>query len=133
MVSLLLVQSLNIPIISIPTLEATAYNMNFTEKLICPIMDARRHQVYTGIFRCKETTLEAVMPSNAMALEDLLSELNKLGEEFDRYKIRWDRLAKSIQTVNKEVEDVQITSDKISKKFNKISGVEIEKISTEQK
>jgi tRNA threonylcarbamoyladenosine biosynthesis protein TsaB len=73
--------ALNIPIISIPTLEATAYNMNFTEKLICPIMDARRHQVYTGIFRCKETTLEAVMPSNAMALEDLLSELNKLGEE----------------------------------------------------
>ena len=73
--------ALNIPIISIPTLEATAYNMNFTEKLICPIMDARRHQVYTGIFRCKETTLEAVMPSNAMALEDFLSELNKLGEE----------------------------------------------------
>lgn len=60
-------------------------------------------------------------------------ELNKLGEEFDRYKIRWDRLAKSIQTVNKEVEEVQITSDKITKKFNKISGVEIEKITTEQK
>ena len=60
-------------------------------------------------------------------------ELNKLGEEFDRYKIRWDRLAKSIQTVNKEVEEVQITSDKITKKFNKISGVEIEKITTEQR
>ncbi len=55
-------------------------------------------------------------------------ELNKLGIEFDRYKERWDKLAKSIQTVNKEVEDVQITSDKISKKFNMISGVEIEKI-----
>ncbi len=58
-------------------------------------------------------------------------ELNKLGEEFDRYKVRWDKLAKSIQTVNKEVEDVQITSDKISKKFNKISGVEIERIGTD--
>ncbi len=55
-------------------------------------------------------------------------ELNKLGIEFDRYKERWDKLAKSIQVVNKEVEDVQITSNKISKKFDMISGVEIEKI-----
>lgn len=55
-------------------------------------------------------------------------ELNKLGLEFDRYKYRWDKLAKSIQSVNKEVEEVQITSDKISKKFNMISGVQIEKL-----
>jgi len=60
-------------------------------------------------------------------------ELNKLGIEFDRYKERWDKLAKSIQTVNREVEEVQITSDKITKKFNKISGVEIERIETNQK
>ncbi|MBO5376642.1 MAG: DNA recombination protein RmuC [Bacilli bacterium] len=57
-------------------------------------------------------------------------ELNKLGIEFNRYKERWDRLAKSIQTVNKEVENVQITSDKISKKFDMISGVELEKLET---
>lgn len=55
-------------------------------------------------------------------------ELNKLGIEFGRYKERWDRLAKSIQSVNKEVENVQITSDKISKKFDVISGVELEKL-----
>jgi len=55
-------------------------------------------------------------------------ELNKLGVEFGRYKDRWDKLAKSIQSVSKEVEDVQITSEKISKKFNYISGVEIDKL-----
>ena len=59
-------------------------------------------------------------------------ELNKLGTEFDRYKERWDRLAKSIQTVNKEVEEVQITSDKITKKFNRISGVEIDKLTNKE-
>ncbi len=59
-------------------------------------------------------------------------ELNKLGIEFDRYKERWDKLAKSIQVVNKEVENVQITSDKITKKFNLISGVEIDKINKEE-
>ena len=57
-------------------------------------------------------------------------ELNKLGVEFERYRDRWGKLAKSIQSVNKEVEEVNVTSEKISKKFNMINGVEIEKIST---
>ena len=51
-------------------------------------------------------------------------ELNKLGLEFSRYKERWDRLARSIQTVNKEIENVSITSDKISKKFESIHQVD---------
>jgi len=55
-------------------------------------------------------------------------ELNKLGVEFSRYKERWDKLAKSIQTVNKDVENVYITTEKISKKFDMISGVEVEKL-----
>ena len=60
-------------------------------------------------------------------------ELNKLGIEFSRYKERWDKLAKSIQTVNKDVENVYITTEKITKKFNMISGVEMEKLSLEEK
>ena len=55
-------------------------------------------------------------------------ELNKLGIEFSRYKDRWDKLAKSIQNVNKDVESVYITTEKISKKFDIISGVELEKL-----
>ena len=54
--------------------------------------------------------------------------INKLGVEFSRYKDRWDKLAKSIQTVNKDVENVYITTDKITKKFNAISTVEIDKL-----
>ena len=52
-------------------------------------------------------------------------ELNKLGLEFARYKERWDKLARSIQTVNKDVENVSITTEKISKKFDTINKVEI--------
>lgn len=52
-------------------------------------------------------------------------ELNKLGLEFARYKERWDKLARSIQTVNKGVENVSITADKISKKFQTINKVEL--------
>ena len=60
-------------------------------------------------------------------------ELNKLGLEFARYKERWDKLSRSIQTVNKDIESVSITSDKISKKFESINKVEIDKsISTKE-
>lgn len=52
-------------------------------------------------------------------------ELNKLGLEFARYRERWDKLARSIQSVNKDVENVSITTEKISKKFDSINKVEI--------
>ena len=55
-------------------------------------------------------------------------ELNKLGIEFSRYKERWDKLSRSIQAVNKDVESVSITADKISKKFESINKVEIKKL-----
>ena len=52
-------------------------------------------------------------------------ESNKLGLEFARYRERWDKLARSIQTVNKDVENVSITTEKISKKFDSINKVEV--------
>ena len=52
-------------------------------------------------------------------------ELNKLGLEFTRFKERFDKLSRSIQTVNKDVENFQITTDKIKKKFDSISNVEM--------
>ena len=55
-------------------------------------------------------------------------ELNKLSIEFSRYKERWDKLSRSIQTVNKDVENFSITTDKLSKKFESINRVEIKEL-----
>ncbi len=52
-------------------------------------------------------------------------ELNKLGLEFTRFKDRFDKLSRSVQTVNKDIENFQVTTDKIKKKFDNISNVEI--------
>ncbi len=54
-------------------------------------------------------------------------ELNKLGLEFSRYRERWDKLSRSIQAVNRDVESVSITTDKITKKFESINKVEVGK------
>lgn len=70
-------QALKIPLIHVPTLEAMAYNMYGTEMLVCPIMDARRSQVYTGIYRFDEDRLCAVMDTCAMGIDELLQALGK--------------------------------------------------------
>ena len=49
-------------------------------------------------------------------------ELNKLGVEFSRYRERWNKLSRSIETVNKDVESIHITTDKISRRFESISS-----------
>ena len=59
-------------------------------------------------------------------------ELNKLGIEFSRYRERWDKLARSIQAVNKDVESVYITTDKISKRFESINKADIEQIENKE-
>lgn len=57
-------------------------------------------------------------------------ELNKLGLEFARYRERWDKLARSIVAVNKDVENVYITTDKITKRFESINKADINKLSS---
>lgn len=52
-------------------------------------------------------------------------ELVKLGDDFSKYQIRWDKLSRSIDTVNKSVKDIHITSNKIGKRFNEISQVQL--------
>ena len=46
-----LAMGLHKPIIEVPTLEGMAYQMYGTSAAICPIMDARRNQVYTGLYQ----------------------------------------------------------------------------------
>jgi len=52
-------------------------------------------------------------------------ELTKLGVEFDRYRTRWNSLSNHIETVHKDVKELNITTDKISKRFESISNAEI--------
>ena len=58
-------------------------------------------------------------------------ELNKLSVEFARYRERWDKLARNINTVSKSVEELNTTSDKITKRFDSINKVEVDKLKSE--
>ena len=57
-------------------------------------------------------------------------ELSALSLEFARYKERWDSLQRSIDRVSKDVKDVNVTTEKITSKFESINKVEIDKFIT---
>ena len=72
--------ALHKPLVHVPTLEGLAYNLYGVSGLVCPIMDARRKQVYTGIYRFEEHQLMTLKEQWAASIEELLEELNQRGE-----------------------------------------------------
>lgn len=80
--------ALDIPLVEIPTLDGLACNLYGSDKLVCPIMDARRNQVYTGIYEFtarKELPvsyeLNALLPQCAVSIEEIAKKCNELGRE----------------------------------------------------
>lgn len=72
--------ALNKPLIHVPTVDGMAYNLFGCTGLICPMMDARRNQVYTGIYRF-EQEFEIVEEQMAIAVQELIEKLNAYGEK----------------------------------------------------
>ena len=91
--------TLEIPLVEIPTLEGLAYNLYGSDKLICPLMDARRDQVYTAAYEFVPPafTLSTVVAPAAVAIDEIAATLNKIGREViltgDGVPIYADRLA----------------------------------------
>lgn len=76
--------ALDKPIVEVPTLEGLAYNLWGTTQLVCPMMDARRNQVYTGIYRFvpqgRHWCMETVQEQCAADVTEILQICNDLGE-----------------------------------------------------
>ena len=71
----------NKPLIHVPTVDAMAYNLYGTDKLICPMMDARRNQTYTGIYEFVGEEFKSVLEQCAISVDELIDEINKLERE----------------------------------------------------
>ena len=65
------------PLIAVPTLEGLAYNVYGTKELVCPLMDARRSQVYTGSYLFGENGFEVVHEQSAIAIEECIEKINE--------------------------------------------------------
>ena len=70
--------ALNKPIIPIPTLEGLAYRLAGCEGVVCPLMDARRNQVYTGIYQVQGNKPEVLLEQSALDIQDIANRLNEM-------------------------------------------------------
>jgi len=61
----------NKPCIGVSTLEALARNLEAVNGIVCPVMNARRRQVYTAIFRMENGIASRLLPDSALALTEL--------------------------------------------------------------
>ncbi|MBR3199267.1 MAG: DNA recombination protein RmuC [Bacilli bacterium] len=93
------------------------------------------------VWICGPTTLISTLTTIQIIIKNLErdkytkvihQELRLLDTEFKRYKDRWDKLYRSIETVSKDVKDIHTTTDKITKRFDAINGVEMESITHEE-
>ena len=73
--------ALNKPLIHIPTLEGLAYNLCGTEKVVCPILDARRGQAYAGIYEFNGDRLSVLEDQMAVSIEELGERLLSYGRK----------------------------------------------------
>lgn len=80
---------MDVPLVEIPTLDGLACNLYGTDKLVCPLMDARRNQVYTGIYEYIRTeeegrvsyTLKSIVSQCAISIDEIAVKCNGLGRE----------------------------------------------------
>lgn len=73
--------ALDKPLINVPTVDALAYNLFGTAQIICPIMDARRQQVYTGLYTFEGDRFCVLCPEKAVGIDEIVQEINELGKD----------------------------------------------------
>ncbi len=63
---------LDISVVAVPTLDALAYNIFDTSAVICPIMDARRQQVYTAFYQWNEGEFCRITEYDALPIQSVI-------------------------------------------------------------
>ena len=76
--------ALNKPIVPVPTVDGLAYNMWGHDRLVCPIMDARRGQTYTGLYEFVSDgegyAMNVIVGQCAVAIEEIVEKINEIGK-----------------------------------------------------
>jgi len=74
-------QALKKPVIGVPTLDGLARNLIDVNGLICPILDARKNEVYTAVYSCHEHVCERITDYMALSPQQLGERFAQFGEE----------------------------------------------------
>ena len=65
------------PLIHVPTVDALAYNLVGHRDLVCPLMDARRNQTYTGLYAFDGNQMQVIEEQCAVGIEEIVEKVNE--------------------------------------------------------
>ena len=68
----------SLPCYGVSTLEAMAASLGIWEGYVCPVMDARRNQVYNALFEVKAGVITRIRVDRAISLADLAEDIKNL-------------------------------------------------------
>lgn len=107
----------DIPLIGISSLEALCYNVSGFEGIICPCLDARRQQVYNGLFEYKDGSLFRLTEDRALSVEDLKKDLKKYDKPVmllgDGASLVYDSIKDATKTVQAGENNVYLRADSV--------------------
>ena len=72
--------ALDKPVIPVPSVDGLAFQLYGAQGIICPIMDARRNQVYTGFYRFERGQFKVIKEQCAQSMQDTLDQLDQLAD-----------------------------------------------------
>ena len=136
-----------IPIVPVPTLDSLAYNIFEEKKLIVPIMDARRNQVYSAIYEKKNEKIERLTEYMAEDIEEVLNMVKNyekeaifLGDGVTVFREAIEREKYSIPPINMRLQKgssvgvlaIDLINEKKYVKYNELSLIYIRKSQAER-
>ena len=123
-------------IVSVPTVDALAYNLWGSADVVCPLMDARRQQTYTGLYDFADGRMNTILPQCVVMIEEIVDKINALEDKYQRNS----DVCKFIELVNDG--KIKIQNRKKSDIVKELKGyglpekvltVEISKLTDEEK
>ncbi len=71
--------ALHKPLVQVPTVDGLAYNLFGCKNIVCPLMDARRNQTYTGLYEFAEDGMHVLESQCAVGIDEIIEKVNELG------------------------------------------------------
>lgn len=69
------------PLVEIPTVDGLAFNLWGSRDVVCPLMDARRNQTYTGLYEFSDGKMQVIREQCAVGIDEIIANINQLNRQ----------------------------------------------------
>jgi tRNA threonylcarbamoyladenosine biosynthesis protein TsaB len=119
-----LAHGLDIPIVEVPTLYAMAMNLRVYDGYVIPMIDARRQQVFTSVYRSGRNNMDMVIKEQVCSIEELVKQIKELDQQLPCILLG-DGVEPNIEFIDKYFYDMDYQQAPIHLMFQNASSVAV--------